>query len=154
MQKHRFTSAAIIPQTVYMKSFESFTMFSVVSNLLKMLFSTCPQMFCVWLIQLFLLHLFLIEGSSAGIQYEEVCYGGNFRLPFDYTPPVFNGQLYFTPSDGGSRRIVMDNGKVSSFWSYNLCYHQYCYESHDPRSRIWQTPLQMRANEVLNEHRI
>ncbi|XP_041800145.1 uncharacterized protein LOC121611590 [Chelmon rostratus] len=54
----------------------------------------------------------VLLGSSAGIQYEEVCYGGNFRLPFDYTPPVFNGQLYFTPSDGGSRRIVMDNGKA------------------------------------------
>ncbi|XP_076594598.1 uncharacterized protein LOC143325444 [Chaetodon auriga] len=56
----------------------------------------------------------VLFGSSAGIDSEEVCYGSTFRLPFEYTPPVFRGRLYFTPSNGGSRRVVMDNGEAKA----------------------------------------
>eukprot|EP00064_Thunnus_orientalis_P020819 superscaffoldBa00005948_g20967 len=41
------------------------------------------------------------------------CYGRDFRFPFEYTPPGFRGQIYFTPSKtGGSRKLVMENGEA------------------------------------------
>ncbi|XP_070818907.1 uncharacterized protein [Chaetodon trifascialis] len=54
----------------------------------------------------------VLFGLSVAINSEELCYGRTFRLPFEYTPPVFKGKLYFTPSNGGSRRVVMDNGEA------------------------------------------
>ncbi|KAM7389710.1 hypothetical protein PAMP_023673 [Pampus punctatissimus] len=51
-------------------------------------------------------------GSSYVLEQQQ-CYGKNFRLPFKYTPPLFNGRLYFTPSKGGqSRRLVMENSEM------------------------------------------
>lgn len=66
---------------------------------------------------------FLTEGSSAGISFEEKCYGMDLLIPSTYTPPIYNGPLYFTPSKGsgrGSRKILMDNGEVSCSWCYYL----------------------------------
>ncbi|XP_073343485.1 uncharacterized protein [Pagrus major] len=51
-------------------------------------------------------------GSSAGVEYKDMCYGKSLRFPFRYTPPLFRGQLYFTPSDGGPRKLLLDDGKV------------------------------------------
>ncbi|XP_047441813.1 uncharacterized protein LOC125008569 [Mugil cephalus] len=48
-------------------------------------------------------------GSSVG---EEVCYGHKFKLPLEYSPPLYNGPLYFIPSNGGPRKLVMDDGEV------------------------------------------
>ncbi|KAL7395831.1 hypothetical protein ABVT39_024079 [Epinephelus coioides] len=53
----------------------------------------------------------VLFGSSAGLQYETECYGKNFKLPFRYVPPLFRGQLYFTPNEG-SRRLMMENGEA------------------------------------------
>lgn len=83
--------------------------------------------------------IFLIEGSSAGIEDTELCYGRRFKLPFDYMPPVFRGQIYFTPSNGGSRKLVMDNGEVSSFWSYNFTITNIVMTS--MHSKIWNTTV-------------
>ncbi|XP_068444539.1 uncharacterized protein [Clinocottus analis] len=52
---------------------------------------------CVW-----------FGGSFSDVLYEEKCYGKSLTLPFYYTPPLFNGKLYFTPSNGGPRQLVMD----------------------------------------------
>nr|XP_046262346.1 uncharacterized protein LOC124068277 isoform X2 [Scatophagus argus] len=55
---------------------------------------------------------FCLFGSSVGAAFEEICYGRDFRLPYDYTPPLYNGKLYFTPSKGGPRKLMMDNGEA------------------------------------------
>ncbi|XP_047440351.1 uncharacterized protein LOC125007662 [Mugil cephalus] len=65
---------------------------------------TCPYMLRV---SVFI--IFVIEGLSAG---EEVCHGSKFKLPLRYTPPLYNGPLYFIPSNGGPKKLVMDNGEV------------------------------------------
>ncbi|XP_068182300.1 uncharacterized protein [Antennarius striatus] len=39
------------------------------------------------------------------------CYGDSYTLPFRYSPLLFKDKLYFTPSTGGSRRLVLDKGK-------------------------------------------
>ncbi|KAI3351769.1 hypothetical protein L3Q82_020608, partial [Scortum barcoo] len=54
----------------------------------------------------------LIEGSFAGEMFERVCYGKYLNLPSTYAPPFFKGQLYFTPTKRGPRRLLMDNGEV------------------------------------------
>ncbi|GLD53614.1 uncharacterized protein AKAME5_002836000, partial [Lates japonicus] len=51
-------------------------------------------------------------GSFAGHENESKCYGDSLRFPFDYTPSVFRGKIYFTPSNGGSRKLLMDNGEA------------------------------------------
>lgn len=53
-------------------------------------------------------------GLSAGllINNHEVCYGGTFTLPSTFSPPLYNGTLYLTPSNGGSRRLLLDDGKA------------------------------------------
>ncbi|KAF1384645.1 hypothetical protein PFLUV_G00122350 [Perca fluviatilis] len=51
-------------------------------------------------------------GSSAGFFEKSECYGKFLRFPFTYTPPRFNGQLYFTPKNGGSRKLVMDKDEA------------------------------------------
>ncbi|XP_073343484.1 uncharacterized protein [Pagrus major] len=55
----------------------------------------------------FLHDLFLIRGSSASV--ENLCYGKRLSFPTRYVPPLFRGQLYFTPSDGRPRKLLMDN---------------------------------------------
>lgn len=69
---------------------------------------------------LFLPDMFWIQGSSAGVRNEEICYGRYMSFPTRYTPGLFRGQLYFTPSDGGPRKLLMDNGEVSSFATTSL----------------------------------
>ncbi|XP_031175527.1 uncharacterized protein LOC116064437 isoform X2 [Sander lucioperca] len=55
----------------------------------------------------------LFGGSSASEFFEKsMCYGRSLRLPFSFTPPLFNGQLYFTPKKGGSRKLVMDKDEA------------------------------------------
>ncbi|XP_077389134.1 uncharacterized protein LOC144026364 [Festucalex cinctus] len=49
--------------------------------------------------------------GSFGAQYE-VCYGKTFRFPFDSSPPVFTGKLYFSPRNGENRKLVYDDGKA------------------------------------------
>ncbi|XP_078116824.1 uncharacterized protein LOC144524437 isoform X1 [Sander vitreus] len=51
-------------------------------------------------------------GSSAGFYEKSECYGRTLRFPFSFTPPLFNGQLYFTPLKGGSRKLVMDKDEA------------------------------------------
>ena len=41
-------------------------------------------------------------------------------FPTRYVPVLFRGQLYFTPNDGGPRKLLMDNGEVSSFATTSL----------------------------------
>ncbi|XP_041652825.1 uncharacterized protein LOC121515932 [Cheilinus undulatus] len=53
----------------------------------------------------------LIFGSFAEIRYEELCYGRSLKLPFAYTPPLFQGQIYFTPSNGGPTKLLMEKGE-------------------------------------------
>ncbi|KAM7417721.1 hypothetical protein PAMA_017388 [Pampus argenteus] len=44
---------------------------------------------------------------------ENRCYGKLFRLPTKYTPPLFNGRLYFTGSKKGeSRRLVIGDLQI------------------------------------------
>ncbi|XP_068570783.1 uncharacterized protein [Cebidichthys violaceus] len=50
----------------------------------------------------------LFGGSSSDVTFEEKCYGTSLTLPIYYTPPLFNGQLYFTPSKWGARKLLMD----------------------------------------------
>ncbi|XP_061786278.1 uncharacterized protein [Nerophis lumbriciformis] len=50
--------------------------------------------------------------GSYGITQEELCFGQTYRFPFQYTPPLFTGKIYFTPKDSGSRRLLVDNGEV------------------------------------------
>lgn len=101
----------------------------------SMLF-TCPQMFCVWLTLIF--HPSLLNtGSAADVKYEQLCYGRSFRLPFDYTPPAFLGKLYFSPSNGGSSKLVMDKGEVSNIWGYNLS-----------AKSLWHPFMAMRLNRI------
>lgn len=58
--------------------------------------------------------VFLMPGSFAAFYNERECYGGSFRVPFRYTPPLFKDKLYFTPSKGGPMRLVMDKGEVNT----------------------------------------
>ncbi|XP_056294998.1 uncharacterized protein LOC130209400 isoform X2 [Pseudoliparis swirei] len=53
----------------------------------------------------------LFGGSFADVMVKEKCYGGYFNLPYFYAPPLFNGQLYFTPSNSASRQLVIDKGE-------------------------------------------
>ncbi|XP_040903429.1 uncharacterized protein LOC121188011 [Toxotes jaculatrix] len=51
-------------------------------------------------------------GSSADVSYENLCYGRSLNFPFDYAPPVFHGMLFFTPSNGGPRKLMMNNAEA------------------------------------------
>ncbi|XP_035505416.2 uncharacterized protein LOC118319260 isoform X5 [Scophthalmus maximus] len=53
----------------------------------------------------------LIE-ASADIEHESLCYGSTFNLPVRFTPSDFRGQLYFTPSMGGSRKLLINDGEA------------------------------------------
>ncbi|XP_059202726.1 uncharacterized protein LOC131982159 [Centropristis striata] len=69
----------------------------------------------------------VLFGSAAGLTEEKECYGGTLTLPFDYIPVLFKGQMYFTPSSGGPRKLIMDNG-----------------EAKDPRLIVSMTAVQFR----------
>uniref|UniRef100_UPI0037E976E2 uncharacterized protein n=1 Tax=Semicossyphus pulcher TaxID=241346 RepID=UPI0037E976E2 len=51
-------------------------------------------------------------GSSAALRSASECYGKHYTFPFEFTPPIFRGQMYFTPRDGGSTITLMVNGEV------------------------------------------
>ncbi|MEQ2289231.1 hypothetical protein AMECASPLE_030852 [Ameca splendens] len=53
-------------------------------------------------------------GASAGLLQEKACYGSKVKLPDNINRPLNKGLLYFTPSNGGERKILMEDGKVSS----------------------------------------
>ncbi|XP_028315584.1 uncharacterized protein LOC114471166 isoform X2 [Gouania willdenowi] len=50
--------------------------------------------------------------SSAADEIQEKCYGNSLTLPSKYAPAVYKGQLYFTPSNGGPQRLMLENGKA------------------------------------------
>lgn len=82
------------------------------------------------------LQLSLIPGSSVDGEYVDECYGRSFRLPIEYTPPLYEGPVYFTPRNGGPRKLLLDNGQVSRFWCHHL-YHHLLSLWHFCRSGSW-----------------
>ncbi|KAA8588968.1 hypothetical protein FQN60_010313, partial [Etheostoma spectabile] len=54
----------------------------------------------------------LFVGSFAEFFEKRMCYGRTLRFPDTYTPPHFNGQLYFTPKKSESRKLVMDKDEA------------------------------------------
>ncbi|XP_030000585.1 uncharacterized protein LOC115426616 isoform X2 [Sphaeramia orbicularis] len=43
---------------------------------------------------------------------KEACYGGQYNLPPEYAPPLFHGDLFFTSSNTGVRRLVSNDDGV------------------------------------------
>ncbi|XP_019222001.1 uncharacterized protein LOC100694395 isoform X2 [Oreochromis niloticus] len=58
----------------------------------------------------FLMFSIVFFGSSSGIQTDEVCYGRRWQFPSNYTPLRYTGPIYFTQSNGGSVKVVINNG--------------------------------------------
>ncbi|XP_059202104.1 uncharacterized protein LOC131981705 [Centropristis striata] len=54
----------------------------------------------------------VLFGSANGLTYETLCLGSSMKFPMLYSPPSFRGRMYFTPSSGGPRKVIMDNGKL------------------------------------------
>ncbi|XP_059202103.1 uncharacterized protein LOC131981704 [Centropristis striata] len=54
----------------------------------------------------------VLFGSASGHTNEEKCYGSSMIFPMSYSPPSFKGRMYFTPSSGGPRKLIMDNGEL------------------------------------------
>ncbi|XP_059206323.1 uncharacterized protein LOC131985291 [Centropristis striata] len=54
----------------------------------------------------------VLFGSAAGLKYEKKCIGSSMTFSQLYSPPGFKGKMYFTPSRGGPRELVMDYGKL------------------------------------------
>ncbi|XP_061755908.1 wu:fc21g02 [Nerophis ophidion] len=50
--------------------------------------------------------------GSYGVTHEELCFGQTYRFPFQYTPPLFTGKIYFTPKGSSIRRLLVDNGEA------------------------------------------
>ncbi|KAK5897111.1 hypothetical protein CesoFtcFv8_010202 [Champsocephalus esox] len=74
-------------------------------------------------------------GSSfAHLENTKKCYGSFLKMPFMYIPPIFDGQMFFTPSNGGSRKLVMDKR-----------------ESKDPRLKMYLTSVQFTDLTVRDE---
>ncbi|XP_053180112.1 uncharacterized protein LOC128363195 isoform X3 [Scomber japonicus] len=72
-----------------------------------------------------LLHCFGFGYSD--VEHQELCYGRHLRLSSIYSPTYFKGQMYFTPSTGEPRRLLMENGQVK-----------------DPRLEFASIPLTLR----------
>ncbi|XP_023184514.1 uncharacterized protein LOC111607014 isoform X1 [Xiphophorus maculatus] len=51
-------------------------------------------------------------GPSATLDKKEVCYGQDLAFPEHIQRNIQQGPLYFTPSNGGKRKILMENGKA------------------------------------------
>ncbi|XP_061901958.1 wu:fc21g02 isoform X2 [Entelurus aequoreus] len=64
--------------------------------------------------------------GSYGVTHEELCFGQAYRFPFQYTPPLFTGKIYFTPKGSESKRLLVDNG-----------------EAKDPRVKILHTSMSL-----------
>ncbi|XP_072251903.1 uncharacterized protein [Leuresthes tenuis] len=54
---------------------------------------------------------FVQLGSSSDVPHESECYGNSLKLPEQYVPPLYLGPMYFTPKNGGPRKVLMDNGQ-------------------------------------------
>ncbi|XP_037635539.1 uncharacterized protein LOC119494011 isoform X1 [Sebastes umbrosus] len=48
--------------------------------------------------------------GASSVRSVSECYGSSLTLPFSYSPPIFDGPLYFI-SKSGSRKLLMDEGK-------------------------------------------
>ncbi|XP_076021057.1 uncharacterized protein LOC143011921 [Genypterus blacodes] len=55
---------------------------------------------------LLLLAALCFSAVKGSLYYEEVCYGGNYLMPMSNIPA---GDLYFTPRNGGERKLVMNS---------------------------------------------
>lgn len=73
---------------------------------------------------LFFSCIFLIKGSSSGIQTDEVCYGRRWQFPSNYIPSRYTGPIYFTETNTGSKKVVINNGMVSSLY-VTITFRQY-----------------------------
>ncbi|XP_061581190.1 uncharacterized protein LOC133446957 isoform X1 [Cololabis saira] len=51
-------------------------------------------------------------GLSDGAQFSTECYGRSFTMPSYYSASLDKGPLYFSPIDGGPRRVLIENGEV------------------------------------------
>ncbi|KAL6117691.1 uncharacterized protein ACO6RY_15423 [Pungitius sinensis] len=54
----------------------------------------------------------VLLGGLSSLQFESKCFGSSLTFPFYLGPPLFYGQLYFTPSTGGPSHLMMDNMKA------------------------------------------
>ncbi|XP_077588875.1 uncharacterized protein LOC144207334 isoform X2 [Stigmatopora nigra] len=52
----------------------------------------------------------LLPCFLCGTLAHEVCYGGTFRFPRQYSTDRFKGKLYFTPKNGQGKRLLLENG--------------------------------------------
>lgn len=60
------------------------------------------------------LNFSFVEGSSEGIDSKELCVGSSAMLPHRCAPSLYNGPLYFTPTNGRQKKLLMDNMEVGS----------------------------------------
>ncbi|XP_061581187.1 uncharacterized protein LOC133446955 [Cololabis saira] len=51
-------------------------------------------------------------GLSDGAQFSSECYGKSVTIPSDYLGSFDKGTLYFSPRNGGTRRVLIENGEV------------------------------------------
>ncbi|XP_004545450.3 uncharacterized protein LOC101464849 [Maylandia zebra] len=58
----------------------------------------------------FLMFSIVFFGSSSGIQTDEVCYGRRWQFPSNYIPSRYTGPIYFTETNTGSKKVVINNG--------------------------------------------
>ncbi|XP_034546851.1 uncharacterized protein LOC117818093 [Notolabrus celidotus] len=58
--------------------------------------------------------LCVLFGSSVTLITSKGCVGKRYLFPYSYTSPAFKDQIYFTPSKGGPRTLILDGsvGKV------------------------------------------
>ncbi|XP_059202102.1 uncharacterized protein LOC131981703 [Centropristis striata] len=54
----------------------------------------------------------VLFGSDARLTHEAQCLGRSIKFPLLYSPPAFKGRMYFTPSSGGPRKVIMDNAEL------------------------------------------
>ncbi|KAM4586924.1 uncharacterized protein V3H82_005673 [Fundulus diaphanus] len=53
-----------------------------------------------------------ICGSSARKDWKEACYGSEVMFPKQFLPQLYRQLLYFTPSNGGESKVLMEEGKA------------------------------------------
>ncbi|XP_024139181.1 uncharacterized protein LOC118597852 isoform X1 [Oryzias melastigma] len=58
---------------------------------------------------IFLTVFCVVFGSSEGIDRKELCVGSSAMLPHRCAPSLYNGPLYFTPTNGRQKKLLMDN---------------------------------------------
>ncbi|KAM9741238.1 uncharacterized protein ACNS7B_012413 [Menidia menidia] len=60
---------------------------------------------------LFTVSCVLFGSSSGKSETKSKCYGSRVKLPENYSPPLYKGPIYFTPKDGGPRKLMVNNGE-------------------------------------------